>query len=141
MKASKWMVSGLFLVALVATGCGGSKVGRVSGKVTVNGREVTGGTLQFSPMGEGKEVGKPATAEIKGGSYTLSTFRNGDGALVGKHRVTYTAPLMPYTREPRPGEPRPRSGFEGLVVKQAEVEVKPGSNTLDIELVSPYFRR
>ena len=67
----------------------------------------------------------------------MGTQRAADGAVVGKHKVTYTPPVMnfPEGKEPKPGESPPRSGFEGLVPKVAEVEVKPGPNTIDIELV------
>lgn len=80
------------LCASLAAGCGGEPgVAPVSGLVTVGG-QVPGsgsGRITFYP-----EQGRAATAPIsKDGTYTLSTFGNGDGALVGKHRVA-----IKYTR-------------------------------------------
>ena len=58
--------------------------------------------------------------------------------MTGKHTVRYTPPTMPYPegRDPRPGEAPPKSGFEGLAAKTQEVELKPGKNSVDIELVA-----
>jgi hypothetical protein len=71
-------------VALAAlTGCGGEKLGRVSGTVTAAGKPVAGGTIQFVPA-----AGKAAVASINpDGTYTLTTYKPGDGALVGPHKV------------------------------------------------------
>jgi len=46
----------------------------------------------------------------------------------------------PEGKTPRPGEAPPKSGFEGLESKVQEVEVKPGKNSVDIELVAPTRR-
>lgn len=130
-------------LALATTGCGGPTAS-VSGTVTYNGKPVTGGDLNFSPIANGeKEPGKPAAGVIGAdGTYRLGTFSSGDGAVVGKHRVTYFPPVLNPVegKATRRGEAVPRSGFEGLVPKEAEVEVKPGSNKIDIELV-PAQRR
>jgi hypothetical protein len=51
--------------------------------VTQAGAPVTGGKILFYP-----ESGRMALGEIgPDGRYTLTTFRSGDGALVGSHRV------------------------------------------------------
>ena len=80
----------IFAIAIVAGGC--SKQGRmetapVSGKVTYRGKAVPTGTVMFVP-GEGPA----ATGEIgSDGSYKLTTFSPGDGAVIGTHKVTITA--------------------------------------------------
>lgn len=129
---------GFALVLLVAViGCGGKQSASVKGTVKTNGQAVTGGTLVFSPVGTG-EVGKPATATIGAdGSYTLGTDRPGDGAVVGKHRVTFSPPEPQVTEEQRtnPKFTPPPPPYRGLAPKPAEVEVKAGSNTIDLELV------
>jgi hypothetical protein len=131
----------LTLVGLVV-GCGGAGQGYVTGKVSFNGKPVTGGSLTFSPMaaaGE-KEVGRPGTADVKAdGTYQVGTNRPGDGVVAGKHKVTYSAPELPYPegKEPKPGQLRPKSGFEYLAPKSPEVQVKSGTNTIDIELGYP----
>jgi len=128
------------LVLGLIAGCGGGKTASVSGQVTYNGKPVTGGSLSFTPIptSGGQEPGKPGAAVVgDDGKYVVGTYGETDGAVIGKHQVNYSAPVLPFPegREPRPGESPPRSGFEGLVPRIDTVEVKRGSNTIDIELV------
>jgi hypothetical protein len=55
--------------------------------VTFNGKPVPAGTIMFHP-----DAG-PAAVGVIGpdGTYTLTTMRPGDGAVVGSHRVTIQA--------------------------------------------------
>jgi hypothetical protein len=56
----------------------------VSGKVTYKGKPLTHGTVVFEP-----DAGREAHGEIgPDGVYRLSTFKQGDGAVVGAHRVS-----------------------------------------------------
>src|SRR5262245_51232722 len=130
----------LCLLLTAVAGCSGGKTASVSGQVTYNGKPVTGGSLSFSPVPANgqQEPGKPGNAVVgDDGKYVVGTYGESDGAVIGKHQVSYSAPVLPFPegREPRPGESPPRSGFEGLVPKVDTVEVKPGKNTVDIELV------
>jgi hypothetical protein len=76
-------------------GCGGvpsarPKVYPVTGKVTQKGKPLTAGEVMFTPSGgpDGAS-GHIATGQIDSdGSYTLTTFNTGDGAVLGKHKVT-----------------------------------------------------
>jgi hypothetical protein len=79
------------LLAVVSCGCsGGERLGTVTGTVKVNGRIVTQGTIMFIPAD-----GKAAVGAIaKDGTYSLTTYASGDGALVGEHRVTILATLV-----------------------------------------------
>lgn len=134
--------------ALIATigllafaGCG-SKTNSVSGKVTFNGQPVTGGSLTFLPQaGEGasaSELGKPAATTVGvDGSYIVKPDSDGGGAVTGKHRITYSAPVIetPGVDYDRPGMIAPKSPFHGLRPKDEMVEVKAGENKLDVELV------
>jgi hypothetical protein len=123
---------------VVLTGCGGTN-SPVTGTVTFNGSPVEGGTLVFSPMGTGGDSpGSPSTAEVKpDGTFKLLTIDNSTGAAPGHHRVVYTPPEPKMTEEQRtnPKYQAPVSPYAGLQPKQVEVEVKSGSNTIDIELV------
>ncbi len=138
-------ITSLFLmIAMAIAGCGsgGPPVAPVSGKVTYMNQPVKSGTLMFTPLGQGgdKAPGKPGVAEIReDGTYTVGTNSTNDGAVIGKHRVIYTAKneelKPPPGKDFAPGaETVKRSPWDGLVVKQTEVEVKSGGVTLDIEL-------
>lgn len=77
-----------FLAAGVAVftvaGCHrGPQMAQVTGKVVYNGQPLTFGTVAFQPPS-----GQPAVGDIQSdGTFALSTYRPGDGAVVGKHRV------------------------------------------------------
>jgi hypothetical protein len=85
-------------LSVLFVGCAGGvgdrpKVAPVSGKVTQKGKPLTGGDVMFTPSGgpEGAS-GHIATGQIgTDGSYTLTTFNTGDGAVLGKHKVTVVA--------------------------------------------------
>jgi hypothetical protein len=58
----------------------------VTGKVLFNGRPLEFGSVVFQPPS-----GQPAQGEIQAdGSFTLSTYRANDGAVVGPHKVRIT---------------------------------------------------
>ena len=82
----------LFLIlALVGTPAGcddDARVSRVQGVVTLDGEPVADATVTFMPS----EGGRPAFG-ITGsdGSYELTTFNAGDGALLGSHAVAIMA--------------------------------------------------
>lgn len=75
---------------IVLAGCGGGNgltTAPVKGKVLVNGQPLSHGTISFRP-----EAGSPATGEIRpDGTFTLTTFKPGDGAIVGTHEVLVVA--------------------------------------------------
>lgn len=136
-------VSSLAVLSFSSVGCGGGSddpsTASVSGKVTRNGQPVSGGSVMFSPVSSAdkKQPGKPGAGDVGAdGSYTLSTYNKGDGAVIGKHRVTFAPPALEFDEaQHKEDSPPPKNPFEGLVPKAQEVEVKSGSNTIDIELV------
>ena len=74
----------IFAVSL--PGCGPSypETIPVSGTVTLDGQTIAGAAVVFTP-----EEGRQATGTTdSSGRFELSTFRLGDGALPGPHRVT-----------------------------------------------------
>lgn len=83
-----------FAVLVVAPGCGPEleeyPVANASGVVLCEGAPLSGGRLQFSPVGSGKtrESGKFAQAVIEpDGTFVLTTYERGDGAVIGEHTV------------------------------------------------------
>lgn len=124
----------LLLTSLVFAGCGGGgdfPVARTTGKVICEGKPVPFVTVFFEPLQEGKSalVGKQGVAFAKeDGTFTISTYGQGDGAVIGKHRVR--------VGPPRPGD---HPGFTCPCSLNSEedvtqVEVKKGE-TNDFELM------
>lgn len=59
----------------------------VKGKVIYRGKPLTQGQIVFRPTDAGRE----ATGQIKpDGTFALTTHKDGDGAVVGTHKVTVT---------------------------------------------------
>lgn len=73
------------LVCLVALGCDSlPETVPVSGTVSYKDSPLTFGSITFLPM----SGGQPARGTIQSdGSYTLSTYKEDDGAVAGTHRV------------------------------------------------------
>ena len=80
----------LALSALFTQGCGSAEDDKgdlvpVTGKVTFKGQPLAKGVVKFDPVDDGKV----AKGELQSdGSFSLSTFKPGDGAVVARHRVT-----------------------------------------------------
>ena len=71
------------------TGCSDGKPTRVpvAGKVLIDGKPLTMGSIQFVPEGaraSGSAIGSD-------GHFALSCYDRGDGAIIGNHRVRVTA--------------------------------------------------
>jgi hypothetical protein len=86
-RASIW-ASICFLPALVA-GCGDSLPERVpvSGRVMIDGQPLSQGAIMVAPQDERPSMGAIAAD----GSFTLSCYEKGDGAVPGTHKVSITA--------------------------------------------------
>lgn len=132
----------LAFLAVLMVGCGGNKgaeykTAPAKGKVMYQGQPVTAGIISLQPKevagAAENKTGRPATGEIQSdGTFVLSTYQTGDGAVIGKHRVTF----MPKAAGAESYEDRPTpSPYVGLTPKEQEVEIKPGGNELTIELV------
>jgi hypothetical protein len=80
------------LSILLVAGCGPSgnekPTAVVRGKITYKSKPVETGTIQFIP----DNMGPTAMGAIKkDGTYELSTYREGDGATIGTHKVAIAA--------------------------------------------------
>ncbi len=124
------------------SGCGGSAehmlTAKVSGTVTMNGQPVTGGGILFSPIVVDKKLaGKPSAGSVlPDGTFSLTTYEAGDGAVIGMHRVVFSPPPALVPDAPAGAHvPAVKSPFDGLVPKVSEVEIKSGDNPITIELV------
>lgn len=119
------VVAGAFLVLPLISGCGRSRAAPfagmtipVRGTVHYKGQPLTGGSITFEPDG-----GREAHSSIgPDGSFQLTTFQNGDGAVPGTHRVAVT------------GQPRLPMKYRNLSSSGVEVEVAAGTQNYPIEL-------
>ena len=123
----------IFLV-LGAVGCGSGlkefPVAETSGVVLCEGKPVPFAKVQFNPVKkEGSKsavVGKPGFAFAdQDGKFVLTTYSDGDGAVVGKHIVTAV---------PDPGHPC--NCHSDDITPLMEVEVKEGQEN-SFEVVVP----
>lgn len=87
MTSNRIQFLSLALIAAAFLGCGsrGPKTARVSGTVTMAGKPLANVGVTFLPTKKG-----PAAfgTTNDNGEFTLTTTRRGDGAVIGKHKVT-----------------------------------------------------
>jgi hypothetical protein len=93
------VVLGLCGLAGLVAGCGGGPklppMAPVSGSVTLDGKPLPQGTVQFVPNAAQGTAGAPAVGSIgPDGRYTLQTAGH-DGAIVGHHKVRVDARRTP----------------------------------------------
>lgn len=130
-----WAVA--VLAAAAVAGCGGGrlKTAVVHGKVTYKGKPIPQGTVTFIPTVNGPS----ATGEIQSdGSYTLTTYSKGDGAIIGSHKVMVVsmqdmAGRLPEERTPLP-PPLVPDKYTNPATTPLTVEVKDQENTIDLTL-------
>jgi hypothetical protein len=86
----------LGLALILSIGCNRTSldIAPVHGKVTVDGKPLAKAKIRFAPIAKGNtDPGKPAWGEIQtDGTYRLTTYKTGDGAVVGEHWVTILNP-------------------------------------------------
>ncbi len=125
-----------FALVFFVAGCSGEKrlkTASVQGTITYKGKAVPQGSVMFQP-----ENGPAATGNINNGKYVLKTYRDGDGAVLGSHKVTVISledqsGRLPEERNPLPPAIVPlKYSFADKSGLTAQVEDK--SNTIDFEL-------
>jgi hypothetical protein len=156
------MSASLAGLALVSAGCGDDSGFAtrypVTGTVKYKGELVKKASINFIP----NEVeGHPAGGQIENGTFTLTTAKPGDGALVGKYKVTVDDRELDSgemraaadAAAKKKGQPaygaipqdiqvnalkKMKSGIPGKYqiasTSDIELEVKPQANKFDIEL-------
>lgn len=88
----------LYLIGLLGAGCGSSgdfPVARVTGQVVCDDKPVPFVTVFFEPLQTGNQtlVGKQGIGQADAeGRFSISTYSQADGAVVGKHRVRVMGP-------------------------------------------------
>lgn len=131
------LLAALLLSLTVAAGCGakGDETAIVRGKVTYNGKPVPNGTVMFNP----DSPGPSATGDIQpDGSYTLGTYKPGDGAVIGKHTVVIVAMqdqagALPEQRSPTPPPIVPMK-YTSPATSDLKAQVEQKENTINFDL-------
>jgi hypothetical protein len=136
----------IIMYSCVVAGCGAgaSSIAPVSGSIRVNGQPLKLGRICFYP-----EKGRPAIGEIGAdGTYRLTTVQTGDGATMGKHRVTIEAvevigaPKTMAEESAQAGKTAPPATVKWFAAERfsrvqstdLEAEVKPGDNQINFNL-------
>jgi hypothetical protein len=126
-------------VALVGCDSGGAPTEKVTGTVTAKGQPVSQATVTFTP-----ENGRPASGVTDAqGKFTLSTFKEGDGAVPGTHNVAII-PFKGEGPEPMPGTPEAANykppvapfsqKYTSTQTSGLTAEVKSGPNDFQFDL-------
>ncbi len=132
-----WLIVAVAVALVPCPGCGGNtpEVAPVEGKVLISGQPLTTGRIITTPA-----AGRGATGYIQqDGTFELSTYGEGDGALLGTHSVA----VLAYEGTPS----GPEGGARKLLVPERyindmtsglTIEVKADEDNVPvIELTSP----
>jgi hypothetical protein len=127
-RAAAVVVAGMLLGL---AGCGGPSLYPVHGKVVwengAEARELDGGLVVCEAVNGA--VGARGDIQ-KDGSFQLSTYKPGDGAVPGKHRVAVV--------ENKPGEPPPAPiidrAFFSVETSGLEINVEPKTNAVTLKV-------
>jgi hypothetical protein len=127
---SRLAAAGLVLL-FTAAGCGNPEMGRVSGRITKNGKPVAGMWVVFHTPNRPTSRGMTDAD----GRFTLSTRRLGDGAYAGSHKVALEPFVASADASASPGG-IPADMLD-LTKTPLAAEVKAGtSNTCDLDIAS-----
>jgi hypothetical protein len=131
MRSKSFLIPSLALMILALGGCGGGghQVGNtvpVKGRITYKGKPLIQGTVTFEP----EDTGREAEGRIgPDGSFALTTFKEGDGAVIGVHRVRVSSGAVgPARTDALPTKHKKSS--DSMVT----VEVVEGKTEYDIDL-------
>jgi hypothetical protein len=127
MRASSPTILLTVLVLIPCWGCGSNEKPYVAstfpvkGKVTYKGQPLTGGSITF----ESEENGRESHGNIQpDGTFVLTTFKEGDGAPAGVHRVAVSGT----------GKGVIPAKFHNPSSSKIQVEVSEGKTEYPIEL-------
>jgi hypothetical protein len=129
----------LVLVSLVvsAIGCGGKYDARVSGTVTLDGKELDTGTVAFNPTGSGPSAYGRIQSD---GTYALKV--GAEPTLPPGEYIATVAANQPPTPSkipgapPLPGPPITPAKYRTKQTSDLKKTVEKGKNTIDLELKS-----
>jgi len=123
-------------IAVADAGCSGyqQETAPVRGKVTLNGKPLPGGSVMFVP-----QHGRGAVGQIDGnGSFVLGTYRETDGAIVGRHKVAVFPVRGGFESDERPANyvPIPQR-YQSSASSDVDIEIRANEdNVVEIKLTS-----
>ncbi len=127
----------LLLALFGVQGCGSSFDSAVRGIVTLDGKPLTDGTVQFHPVGDG-----PSSygSIFDGGVYQMGTGSE-SGLVPGKYKVTVMATEappanLPLGQTPPVGKRLTPEKYGTVDATPFEFDVKDGDNTIDLALTT-----
>ena len=125
----------LAICPVAGIGCGGRPAtAPVSGQITLSGRPLGPGRIFFIPDKAKGTKGLAAEGGFQAdGLYELHTYKPGDGAVLGLHRVVIvnrTEGGEEAASEPGPIPPR----YWDAANSALTAEVEPGKNTINFDL-------
>ena len=131
----------LGFVVGVVLGCGSSApydLAPVHGKLTVGNRPLAGAKVLFAPVAKGDQpgAGKPGVGLTESdGNFTLTTYSEGDGAVVGEHWVTIFAPETAAPEKSAPGDPaNSEPKYKRMTIPKKQVVAADQENVIDLAL-------
>ena len=132
------VVCGFALLAATLTGCGAGDLATLEGVVTLDGAPVPAGSISFVPTAGGAQA---YAMSDDSGSYEAYTGREA-GLQPGQYKVTVVARQRPKVNQTEAGGPAPAGQaltprwYASLDSTPISVDVKPGSNEVNLELTS-----
>lgn len=117
-------------------------VAPVLGTVKIDGQPMTQGKVMFSPVASGGKLnsGRPAFGYIQNdGSFAVSTYSDGDGAVIGDHWVSIinAEPQVANGPASTVNSPVNKSNFQRIVFPRKVVAViADQENQIDIAMTS-----
>ncbi|TWT32922.1 hypothetical protein [Blastopirellula retiformator] len=130
------MAAALLLAAVAAIGCGGrtEKIVPVTGTIMIDGEPMRAGVDGFVTLAP--PAGRPAIGKIDGetGRFTLTSYEDGDGALVGTHEVSVTVNAIGRGGNPTSLIPEK---YQDLGTSGLRAKVDGPTDSLQIDLEGP----
>lgn len=129
-RVALFVAACLLAACIGCSGAAGPQTGRVSGRITVNGKPLAGANVNFD-LKEGKSPRVATGVTDSDGRYTLSTFGKDDGAVLGKHVVWITMPQKGDAIDPN----NPTADY-GQMMSAAAVGAKPDTGGIPAKYTS-----
>ena len=130
--------------SLVGCGSGHAPTYPTSGKVTfTDGKTLGGGSVSFRSLDEARATSARGMIQPDG-SFVLTTFEQGDGAVEGRHQALVSVPISPEQDDYKGGPPPAAidSKFSSFTTSGLEftVSTDPEQNRFEIKVTPPKRR-